>query len=174
MTSHLPTLQQMVFSSADDLSWIEGLPGEAFVPRIAAHHTTGVFSVTEAVIAPQAGPPLHIHHDADEWLYVLDGRVHFICDGKRFDAGAGGLLGIPRGVRHAFRNFGDRPARMLGILTPAGFERFLFDMEGRQPADIARLGPDYGLEIVGPQIDTPEGLLRHADLADSPEAQAVS
>lgn len=62
------------------------------------------------------------------------------------------MVGIPRGVCHTFRNFSDSPVRILGILSPAGFEEMLFAMQGRSPEDFAKLAPSYGLEIVGPPL----------------------
>lgn len=162
MLSHLPALKSAIFSAAVDLQWRHVLPGESLAPRIGGEQTGGSFSVTEAVIAPQAGPPLHVHHDADEWLYVLGGRIDFICDGRRFQGGPGDMVGIPRGSRHAFRNLSDDPARLLGILTPSGFEQMLFAMQGRPPADIVQLGAEYGLEIVGPPLNYADDLRLHA------------
>ena len=40
------------------------------------------------------------------------------------EAGPGDLLCKPRGVPHAFWNAGDAPARLLELISPAGFENY--------------------------------------------------
>jgi mannose-6-phosphate isomerase-like protein (cupin superfamily) len=165
MTLEPLALRELIFDEAKKLQWLLPVPGELLAPRITADQTGGTFSITEAVIAPQAGPPLHIHWDADEWIYVLEGRLHFVSGQDRFEIGAGDLVGVPRGTPHAFRNLSDQSARILGILSPAGFEQLFFAMKGRPPEDIAKLGPQYGLEVVGPPIDGVEGLHVHAEAA---------
>jgi hypothetical protein len=64
---------------------------------------------------------------------------------------SGGL--IPRGSKHSFRNFGDKPARLLGFLPTGGLEQLFKRMEGRPPEDIAVLAAQHHMEIVGPPID---------------------
>jgi hypothetical protein len=43
-------------------------------------------------------------------------------------AGPGDLVFKPRAVPHAFWNAGDEPARLLEIISPAGFENYFRDM----------------------------------------------
>jgi hypothetical protein len=60
----------------------------------------------------------------------------------------------PRGVPHAFWNATDEPARLLEIISPAGFERYFAESEelvsGGGPPDLEALaGPAerYGLDM---------------------------
>jgi mannose-6-phosphate isomerase-like protein (cupin superfamily) len=153
MTLPSPSLQHHIFSAGEDREWFQPLPGEQIAMRIESHHTNGAFSLTEIIVAPQAGPPLHIHHDADEVLYVLEGTVDFVCDGARFRTGPGGLAAIPRGAPHAFRNFEDAPARMIVLLTPGGFEQFMPAVNGKPESAIPELAALFRMQIVGPPID---------------------
>jgi uncharacterized RmlC-like cupin family protein len=41
------------------------------------------------------------------------------------EAGPGDLVFKPRGVPHAFWNAGDEPARLLELISPAGFENYI-------------------------------------------------
>ena len=148
-----PNLESPVFSKGEDIEWFEPLPGEQTAMRIESHQTNGAFSLTEVMVAPNAGPPLHIHHDADEVLYVLEGTVDFVCNGRRFRTGPSGIAAIPRGSAHAFRNFENEPARMLVLLTPGGFEQFMPAMRGRPISDMPKIGFGFALQIVGPQIE---------------------
>ncbi len=142
-----------IFSTGESREWFEPLMGEHIAMRVESHHSNGAFSLTEIIVAPQAGPPLHIHTDADEVLYVLEGIVDFVCNGERFRTGPGGFAAVPRGSVHAFRNFEATPARMLVLLMPGGFEQFMPAMKNRSISDIPELAAQFGMEIVGPQIE---------------------
>ena len=70
-------------------------------------------------------------------------------------AGPGELVVKPRGIPHAFWNPGDEPARLLELISPAGFERYFEEMaphlSGGGPPDFEaarpRSRPDYGLTM---------------------------
>jgi quercetin dioxygenase-like cupin family protein len=120
--------------------------------------------LSEARVLPGGGPPPHIHHREDEAFFVLEGEVTFTLNGKRVVAKAGAFIQGRRGVPHAFKNEGSVPARMLILVTPPGFEKFMaefaqpvpsFDSPPLPvtPADIQKLlavAPRYGIEILPP------------------------
>lgn len=93
---------------------------------LSAEQTDGKFSLTEFTAAPPPAPsaPVHIHHDADETLYILEGEFRFLFDGQTRPAPAGSYIFIPKGTRHGVENIGTTPGRMLVILMPPGFEQF--------------------------------------------------
>ncbi len=68
-------------------------------------------------------------------------------------SGPGGLVVIPKGVPHSFRNFGDGPARLLGILMPGGLERMFETMNGRPASDFSQVAKEFSIEIVGPPLE---------------------
>ena len=86
------------------------------------------------------------------------------CGEKRFRAVAGLFVFLPRDVPHTFVVEGDRPARMLTLLTPGGGEGVFIEGgrhpegEGLPPAtppDIEKLQQvsiRFAVEIVGPPI----------------------
>jgi mannose-6-phosphate isomerase-like protein (cupin superfamily) len=152
-----PGLKNAMFSDAKSVDWFEPLPGEKIGMRVESEHSGNAFSLTEIIVAPQAGPPLHIHHDADEVLFVLEGIVDFVCDNQRFRTGPGGLAAVPKGVPHAFRNFENTAARMIVLLSPGGFEQIMHTMKGRPVADFPSVSAAFDLEIVGPQISAVDG-----------------
>lgn len=134
--------------------------------KAAAADTGGRFALSEVVVAPQTGPPLHIHHHEDETFYVLDGAVTFRCGEREFTAEAGTMVLLPQGVPHGFFNEGDRAVRMLNLMAPGGGEGYFRDTgrpaerDGLPPAEpidpalyIAH-GRRYGAEVVGPPIRT--------------------
>jgi mannose-6-phosphate isomerase-like protein (cupin superfamily) len=150
-------LKKAMFSDATSVDWFEPLPGEKIGMRLESEHTGNAFSLTEIIVAPQAGPPLHIHHDADEVLFVLDGTVDFVCNNERFRTGPGGFAAMPKGVPHAFRNFGNAAARMIVLLSPGGFEQVMRAMTGRPVSDFPSIAATYDLEVVGTQISPIDG-----------------
>jgi mannose-6-phosphate isomerase-like protein (cupin superfamily) len=79
-----------IFARADSLSWRDPFPGEKVAIRVHNREIGGRFGIGEAIIDPLVGPPMHIHHDADEVLYVLEGTVDFECGGKRLRMGPRG------------------------------------------------------------------------------------
>jgi quercetin dioxygenase-like cupin family protein len=78
MTANDTPLNALFLQRNSNVEWFDAFPGESFAPRILGAQTSGAFSLIEARIAPMAGPPLHIHHDAHEWFYMLDGRLEFL------------------------------------------------------------------------------------------------
>src|SRR5262245_32346034 len=132
--------------------------------KATAASTGGGFGLIETLIAPGFSPPLHVHHREDESFYVLEGDITMQCGERRFLASAGSFVFLPRDIPHTFVVEGDRPARMLTLLTPGGGEGVF--IEGGRPAEGEGLPPvtaadverlkqvsrRFGAEIVGPPI----------------------
>ncbi len=132
--------------------------------RILARSETtgGNFTALVNQIAPDQGPPEHIHTQEDEMYHVLEGTVRFKADGRYFDAPAGAFMFIPRGTPHCFRNVGDGAARLLVMFAPAGMERFFEGLAALPPgeadADTYRaVARSAGMEVVGPPMSRGEG-----------------
>ena len=89
----------------------------------------GAFSVLEHPIEPKTlAAPMHTHTREDEYSFVLEGEIGVQLADEVMTVRAGELLYKPRGVPHAFWNATDRLARVLEIISPAGFERYFADM----------------------------------------------
>jgi len=69
------------------------------------------------------------------------------------EAGAGDVVFKPRGVAHAFWNASDEPARLLELISPAGFEHYFRELAPllaapqRDEAAVAEVVRRYGLDI---------------------------
>ena len=102
------------------------------------------FSLVEHPMSPRAlAAPLHRHLREDEYSFVLEGRVGALLGDEVVEGGPGDLIFKPRNQWHTFWNAGDEPARLLEIISPAGFERFfaeLVDLGGVAQADPETLG----------------------------------
>ena len=114
----------------------------------------GGFSLVEHPMSARAlGAPLHRHGREDEYGYVLEGRVGVMLGDHVLEAGPGSLVFKPRNQWHTFWNADDKPARLLEIISPAGFERYfveLVEMGGSRvapPEALRSLGERYSLEV---------------------------
>jgi mannose-6-phosphate isomerase-like protein (cupin superfamily) len=103
----------------------------------------------ELTVPPHfAGPPAHIHHGFDEAIYVLDGALT-MTKGRTGPepAPAGTLILAARGVRHTFANPHERPARVVGVWSPASALSFMEEIGAALPAsgppDPAQLAAIY-------------------------------
>ena len=137
--------------------WTPG--GHVATFKATSEDTGGAYTITEDTFPPQVGPPPHIHHTQEETFYVLEGEMEFIIDGVSTRAVTGSLVRIPRGVLRDYRNVGSKPARVLVLYTPGGFEGF-FEEVGElvrdhfsapeDPPDVGKLvaaATKYGSEI---------------------------
>ena len=80
---------------------------------------------TFGIIEIVAGRELeqHVHNGEDDAFYILEGELTFTFGDREAAAGPGTFVLVPPGVRHGFRNDGDRAVRMLNLHAPAGFDR---------------------------------------------------
>lgn len=88
----------------------------------------------------------------------------FFADGCETELGPGGMVHIPRGVVHTFRNNGTTEAMALVMVTPAGMERYFAAVgtpaEGATPPPVTEemigrvlaAGPAHNLEFCLPQV----------------------
>jgi len=87
---------------------------------------------------------------------VLEGEIGFRSNDQEVVLGPGGYIVKPRGEVHAMWNAGSTPARMIEVISPAGFERFfreLTDMTAvgaPDPATVAELAGRYQLPFAEP------------------------
>jgi len=104
---------------------------------------TAAWSVFEVVdIAPGFDVGAHLHRNAEEMFYVLDGqldllafepRVRTSSDWQAWEShsgakvargGPGSLMYVPSNCPHAFANPGPGLTRMIFLVSPAGHEHY--------------------------------------------------
>jgi mannose-6-phosphate isomerase-like protein (cupin superfamily) len=113
----------------------------------------GGFSLVEHPMPPRAlAAPLHRHSREDEYSLVLEGTMGALLGEELVQAQPGDLVFKPRDQWHTFWNAGDQPARILEIISPAGFERYFEEMVALPPGPpdrdrIAAIAASYGLEL---------------------------
>ena len=129
------------------------------VVKATRDETGGSFSLLEADEPAGFGPPLHIHHDAAEAFYVLEGEYIIHVGEREYSCPAGSFIFIPAGTPNGFR-VGTMVSRKLNFYTPAAMVGYFDDLADATKkgdvvaevlSDIART---YSMEVLGP---VPEG-----------------
>jgi quercetin dioxygenase-like cupin family protein len=145
--------------------WWPYLPGPEVgrhTNKVSGEHTEGRLFQMVVSYPKGAAPPLHIHHDADETFFVLDGEVTIFVGDERYECAAGDFVFGPRGIQHAFLVQSER-AEMLISFAAAGIDRFFAEVAppvipGAPPPaptmpdqdEFVRLMAKYECEFVGP------------------------
>jgi mannose-6-phosphate isomerase-like protein (cupin superfamily) len=112
------------------------------------------FALVEHPMEPRAlAAPMHRHHREDEYSYVLEGSMGAMLGDEATFGHPGDLVFKPRGQWHTFWNAGDAPARILEIISPAGFENYFRELGALlasgppDPQRLAALCARYELEM---------------------------
>jgi DNA-binding transcriptional MerR regulator len=137
------------------------LGGEPHDCKVSAQDTDGAMCVFE--FTGGGGGPRHLHHDQDEWIYILDGELQFAVGEKQFRAGAGESVFIPRKVAHVWACVSGKPGKIINVYQPAGkmeeFFRELGKYNGKPYVHEAllidefhRLFQDHGMDLLGPPL----------------------
>lgn len=114
----------------------------------------GGFSLVEHAMSPRAlAAPMHRHNREDEYSFVLEGQVGALLGSDVVTGGPGTLILKPRNQWHTFWNDGPGTARILEIISPAGFEQFFQELLalggilGADPQHVGELSMRYGLDM---------------------------
>lgn len=139
---------------------------------------SAAWSVFEVVdIAPGFDVGAHLHRNAEELFYVLEGQLDLLAfepqarTPDRWQSwtsrtgatvargGPGSLLYVPRGCPHAFANPGPCPTRMIFLVSPSGHEHYQKELaelvaHATGPLDeaIAELRARHDIEQLTPQV----------------------
>ena len=150
------------------------IQGAAMTLKVGAGQSTA-WSVFEAEVTPGFDVGAHLHHNAEELFYILDGELDLLAfepvtrtaanwDSWESAAGArvmrggpGSAMFVPAGCPHAFANPGTAPARMLFLVSPPGHELYLEEI-GKQigqggppdPAAIAEIRARHDIRQLTP------------------------
>lgn len=140
-------------------------PGEGKVANLGSigvnfklwgHDTGGSVSVVEHPFPVGALVPPHLHTREDEYSIVTEGEIGFRSGDREVVLEPGGYITKPRGEMHTMWNAGSVPARMIEIISPAGFENFFRELSELlaagppEPGQIPTLAETYGLQFGKP------------------------
>jgi mannose-6-phosphate isomerase-like protein (cupin superfamily) len=135
------------------------LGGFLLTVKATSDDTDGSFTLLEAAEPANFGPPMHVHRDAAEAFYVLEGEYVIFIDDREIRSPAGSFIYIPKGAVHGFR-VGPQPSRKLNLYVPAamvGYFEELSEAIRSGNVDDKHLGAiaeRYGMDVLGP---VPEG-----------------
>lgn len=129
--------------------------------KISSKDTNGAMCVFE--YTGTSGGPRHLHHDQDEWVYVVNGEFQFeVGDEKRY-LGNGESVFLPRNVRHAWACVGGKAGKVINVYQPAGKMEAFFREIGKYQGGpriheallmekFSKLFSDHGMDMVGPPL----------------------
>lgn len=134
-----------------------------FEAIILASHadTAGAFSLLQTQSEPHDfGPPMHIHHDAAEAFFVLEGDYLMYFEDRQEECPPGTFVYVPRGAPHTFKVISRVPGKKLNLFTPAAMQGFFEELAAAEaagavsPEDLGAIAGRHLMEVVGPVPDT--------------------
>jgi mannose-6-phosphate isomerase-like protein (cupin superfamily) len=109
---------------------ILGIP---MLEKATSDDLSGGAAVLVQTVPPAGGPPQHVHHETDEFFYVLEGELDVWVGHKRTKLVAGMSATLPRGIPHGFTNPAREPAKVLVVVTPGEGAAFFDDIDRERP-----------------------------------------
>ena len=134
--------------------------GQLVTIKASAETSGGGLTLIEAVAGQGPGAPLHVHHNDNEWFFVLEGEMAFWVGGTTIEAPAGSFVYGPREIPHTFDVTSSQARFLLGT-NPAGFESFV-RMVG-EPAKDADAAAPSGRAARHARTGRGRGAGRHRD-----------
>lgn len=127
----------------------------------SAADTSNAFTLLQTQNEPSDfGPPMHIHHDAAETFFVLEGNYLMYLEDRQEECPPGTLVYVPRGVAHTFRVISESPGKKLNLFTPAAMQGFFEELAAAEatgavsPEVLEAISRRHHMEVVGPVPDT--------------------
>ncbi len=130
--------------------------------KVSAKDSDGAFTLMEDNLKSTFALGLHRHDHHAETFYILEGALDFYIDNEWIVATPGTTLHVPPGVPHACRVTDGKPARMLMIFQPSGFDEFLAELGEMEPKDFENtqkmeaLNAKYDIIPIGPVPEHPK------------------
>ena len=137
-------------SDSDNREFV--LAGIVMKRLLSGKQTAGQFCLLENKSGGNTRTPIHVHANDDETVYVIEGELTAVIDGRPRRLAAGESIFLPRGIPHQLVNMSGNPNRYILIGTPALFDRFVEEGGHELRAD----------EVVGPPTPEEIELLREA------------
>jgi uncharacterized RmlC-like cupin family protein len=121
------------------------IQGAGMTLKVGAERSRN-WSVFEAEVPPGFDVGAHLHGEAEELFYILQGELDLLAfeprtrttgdwrawesntGAKMVRGGPGSVMSVPPGCPHAFANPGPAPARMLFLVAPSGHEHYLEEL----------------------------------------------
>ncbi len=163
--SSLSTSDRITVSHRHQRTPVQWAGGTVFDVVLDGDASAGALALLDQSGVRGDATPLHVHRDAAEVFYVLEGSARAWHLGTTYDLEAGSAVYLPAGQEHAFVVTSER-ARILTVTTPAGFADFVreaglpVDDAHPRELDVGRLlaaAGRHGIDITGPPPTGPAG-----------------
>ena len=132
----------------EGIAW--NILGQTYVPKEVSEHS---FAWHATFPADTFVPP-HIHPTQDEFIYMLEGRLELVLDGREMQAGPGDLVRMPMGLPHGIFNRSGETVKCLFWVSPT---RRLYDlfwaihsMADQNPAEVVALSARHEVDFLPP------------------------
>lgn len=133
---------------------------EALVLATSAQ-TAGEFTLLQTQGEPSGfGPPLHLHRDATEAFFVLEGEYLMYVEDQQTLCPPGSFVYVPRAVPHTFKVVSDDPGKKLNLFAPAAMIDFFEKLAAAEASGSAtvevleQIAAESHMEVLGPVPDT--------------------
>ena len=127
----------------------------------SAADTSNAFTLLQTQNEPtDFGPPMHIHHDASEAFFVLEGTYLMFVEDRHEECPPGTFVYVPRGTIHTFKVVSESPGKKLNLFTPAAMQGFFEELAAAEaagavvPEDVEAISTRYHMQVVGPVPET--------------------
>ncbi len=165
-----PILVRAGLSRRPDGSDVPDGPQQTVVRSFDSEGRLAVFVIPVSPLdpprRPYVGAPLHVHHEQDEWLYILGGEFVAEVGGKRFRLKPGDSLLMPMKIPHRWSNAGTPTSGAIHLYTPAGTMDLSWDPSPQDdaPQTLQQRKADferYGMSLLGDPLTKEEILATH-------------
>lgn len=132
----------------DGITW--NILGQTYVPKEVSEHSMA----WHATFPADTFVPPHIHPTQDEFIYMLEGQLELMLDGRDLKAGPGDLIKMPMGIPHGIFNRSGETVKCLFWVAPT---RRLYDlfwaihsMAEQNPAEVVALAARHEVDFLPP------------------------
>lgn len=137
------------------------LGGEPNDCKVSSKDTQGAMAVFE--FTGSGGGPRHLHHEQDEWIYVIGGEIDLELAKERRRLSAGESVFLPRKISHAWASADGKPVRIIDVYQPAGRIEDFFRQLGAYNSgtlvheamlfdQFSRFFQEHGMDLTGPPL----------------------
>jgi mannose-6-phosphate isomerase-like protein (cupin superfamily) len=134
--------------------------GGQFDCKVSGKDTDGDLLIYDTLRQEKGGPAFHLHHEQDEWFYIIKGEFIVKVGEETFTLKSGDSAFAPRKVPHAFAKTSEGEGQMLVLFQPAGSMEDFFKQMSKlgtaipkdQEKTLKELWRTHGMEIVGPPL----------------------
>jgi len=140
----MPTRTAIIRADGEgDAIWFNN---DLFTFKATSEETGSAFTLFEERSQRGKVTPLHLHPNADETFWVIDGEIRVYVDGAERTVEQGGVASVPRRMPHALMVTSEL-ACILTIVTPGCKELEMFFREVGEPATQRTIPPSAPLPM---------------------------